>query len=110
MFRKKVFYPHFGGTDHRHDDTLVPRVNRPDIFSNAVNFHQYIFTFVIITLLYRYVKHQWISIIYQHSIMILLGSTDGCSIICHVVHHHSVDHIAGVQLGKSDDDDDEGFC
>ena len=41
--------------------------------------------------------------------MILLGSTDVCSIICHVVHHHSVDHIAGVQLGKSDDDD-EGLC
>ena len=109
MFRKKVFYPHFGGTDHRHDDTLVPRVNRPDIFSNAVNFHQYIFTFVIKTLSYRSVKHQWISIIYQHSIMILPGSTDVCSIICHVVHHHSVDHIAGVQLGKSDDDD-EGLC
>ena len=51
------------------------------------------------------------SILCQHSIMILLGSTDVCSIICHVVHHHSVDHIAGVQLGKSDDDDDdEGFC
>ena len=41
--------------------------------------------------------------------MILLGSTDVCSIICHVVHDHSVDHIAGVQLGKSDDDD-EGLC
>ena len=41
--------------------------------------------------------------------MILLGSTDVCSIICHVVHDHSVDHIAGVQLSKSDDDD-EGLC
>ena len=68
-----------------------------------------LFTFVIKTPLYRYVKHQCISILCQHSIMILLGSTDVCSILCHVTHHHSVDHIAGVQLGKSDDDD-EGLC
>ena len=40
---------------------------------------------------------------------VLLGSTDVCSIMRHVVHDHSVDHIAGVQLGKSDDDD-EGLC